>query len=280
MDGSKNSNDQSLDFDVASEFEIRRWEQSELRRLLVEVEEGAANTLSRYPGPSQSTVIVDLLSNEMRRLHLGLDVASRTEIDGRLYEVVSDGSTFPALLEDDGDVVVTGSESSRGLLRPLGAKFRQRYLSSGSSPPSSGFLSYGVPRITFMSSDDVPVELTPLYHITGGVIKEYLGTVSMHFIRESRGAEAAEFHRFVTEVNAIARAHVASLGGNAMLGYRAVPAESGGRVYKSQVYNVISLSGCAVKVDYSTKQHPAKKARNSSSVTQAERENRHRSTSF
>ena len=66
------------------------------------------------------------------------------------------------------------------------------------------------------------IELTPLSYIPGANIQNYFGNLDFFFIRESTsiresGGLNGFMHSFLSEVFAIVRAHVAGLGGNAMV---------------------------------------------------------------
>ena len=61
--------------------------------------------------------------------------------------------------------------------------------------------------------------------IPGARLEKYKGRVSLHFIKESfsagaQGGVGGFTYVFMNEINAIARAHVQALGGNALLGYK------------------------------------------------------------
>jgi hypothetical protein len=277
-------NGASSDSTFLDELEIRRREDKELRELGEFVETGVSRLFRPKIESSRSTVIVDQLSEEMKRAHLGID-SSREFFD---TSITSMDSKSPTINEKSpveswpksprlGDKLNMSSPYLTPLLPPpdlIGCRSPKRsslvdllspkssFLSSRSktegtktspteTPCTPTFSALSIlrnvpighlvpnlkqpatptshsPNLSLRSINssirhvidvaEIPVELTPLHHVTGGRIVEYLGTVSMHFIRESSGLEAAEFHRFVTECNAIARAHVLSLGGNAMLG--------------------------------------------------------------
>ncbi|XP_052575055.1 C2 domain-containing protein 5 isoform X36 [Peromyscus californicus insignis] len=68
------------------------------------------------------------------------------------------------------------------------------------------------------------VKMTPLSFIPGAKITKYLGIINMFFIRETtslreEGGVSGFLHAFIAEVFAMVRAHVAALGGNAVVSY-------------------------------------------------------------
>lgn len=120
-------------------------------------------------------------------------------------------------------------------------------------PPSSP------PANTPQSSTELPagghhaVELCSLSHLPGCTVKRYLGVISLYLIKESWAVRSQSelgnfFHVFLTEVNAMMRAHAASLGANALLCYTTTPEESTSRASRNQVYHMMSATGHAVLV--------------------------------
>ena len=93
--------------------------------------------------------------------------------------------------------------------------------------------------------------MTALEYIPGARVVRYLGRINIHMIKESNtvregGGLGAFFLEFLHQADALAKAHVEGLGGNALLSYMVVRRETGGQ--KNQTYSLVSLTGDAVLV--------------------------------
>ncbi|XP_062990804.1 C2 domain-containing protein 5 isoform X9 [Elgaria multicarinata webbii] len=102
------------------------------------------------------------------------------------------------------------------------------------------------------ANSTVPVvKMTPLSFIPGAKITKYLGIINMFFIRETtslreEGGVSGFLHAFIAEVFAMVRAHVAALGGNAVVSYIMKQCVFMENPNKNQAQCLINVSGDAV----------------------------------
>ncbi|XP_069484553.1 C2 domain-containing protein 5 isoform X2 [Ambystoma mexicanum] len=102
------------------------------------------------------------------------------------------------------------------------------------------------------TNSTVPVvKMTPLSFLPGAKITKYLGIINMFFIRETtslreEGGVSGFLHAFICEVFAMVRAHVAALGGNAVVSYIMRQCVFNENANKNQAQCLINVSGDAV----------------------------------
>lgn len=97
------------------------------------------------------------------------------------------------------------------------------------------------------------VFLTPLMNISGFHVKKYCGLVVLHFIREGSFEDEQETintynHKFLLEVLAVTKAHVRSIGGNALLSFHILPQETAEEDVQ-KAYSMITIAGDAALME-------------------------------
>nr|XP_040024201.1 C2 domain-containing protein 5-like isoform X18 [Gasterosteus aculeatus aculeatus] len=105
------------------------------------------------------------------------------------------------------------------------------------------------------------VKMTPLSFLPGTRIIKYLGIINMFFIRETtslreEGGVSGFLHTFIAEVFSMVRAHVAALGGNAVVSYSMKECMLMENPNKNQAQCLINVSGDAVICVRETDQEP------------------------
>ncbi|XP_043980581.1 C2 domain-containing protein 5 isoform X5 [Gambusia affinis] len=114
---------------------------------------------------------------------------------------------------------------------------------------------------SFGGSSVTMVKMTPLSFLPGTRIIKFLGIINMFFIRETtslreEGGVSGFLHTFIAEVFAMVRAHVAALGGNAVVSYSMKDCVLMENPNKNQAQCLINVSGDAVICVRETDQEP------------------------
>ncbi|XP_060698971.1 C2 domain-containing protein 5 isoform X3 [Hemiscyllium ocellatum] len=144
---------------------------------------------------------------------------------------------------------VTGITESGNLQQVTPAAQRVASLDKA-SPLAEAHTRHRSP-ISCTTSTVTVVEMTPLSFIPGAKITKYLGIINMFFIRETtslreEGGVSGFLHAFIAEVFAMVRAHVAALGGNAVVSYIMKQCVFMENPNKNQAQCLINVSGDAV----------------------------------
>ncbi|XP_061138179.1 C2 domain-containing protein 5 isoform X5 [Syngnathus typhle] len=122
-------------------------------------------------------------------------------------------------------------------------------------------------RCSFGGSSVTVVKMTPLSFLPSMRVVKYLGIINMFFIRETtslreEGGVSGFLHSFIAEVFAMVRAHVAALGGNAVMSYSMKECVLMENPNKNQAQCLINVSGDAVICLRESDQEPTSSATN------------------
>uniref|UniRef100_A0A665VI11 C2 domain-containing protein 5 n=1 Tax=Echeneis naucrates TaxID=173247 RepID=A0A665VI11_ECHNA len=142
----------------------------------------------------------------------------------------------------------------RGSVKTISSLDRSSPLPEGRSRSLRSNRSFGGSSVTV-------VKMTPLSFLPGTRIIKYLGIINMFFIRETtslreEGGVSGFLHSFIAEVFAMVRAHVAALGGNAVVSYSMKECVLMENPNKNQAQCLINVSGDAVICVKETDQEP------------------------
>ncbi|KAM6960597.1 C2 domain-containing protein 5 [Aplochiton taeniatus] len=132
----------------------------------------------------------------------------------------------------------------RGSIKTISSSERCSPLPDGRSRSLRSTRSFGGAAVAV-------VRMTPLSFLPGTRIIKYLGIINMFFIRETtslreEGGVSGFLHTFIAEVFAMVRAHVAALGGNAVVSYNMKECVFMENPNKNQAQCLINVSGDAV----------------------------------